>query len=196
MKSPLSLIATAFILTTTAAVSAFAPIQKHSTNSPPLPTATRLSATPNPVISVAARGMSLLAPIFKAQAALQANLLSDQDAMAQAQLELAAAKKSHKVLIYTYGLSPFSTQAVALLDESGYPYTEIELGAEWFLLDGPASALRQVLGTQVDNGATSLPKIFIAGRCIGGCAELSNLVTTGELDVLMKKARVVPKRKN
>jgi cysteine synthase A len=134
--------------------------------------------------------MTLLAPLFQAEAALQANILASDDVRAQAQQDLEQAKRQHKVLIYTYGLSPFSTEAVALLEASGYPYTKMELGLEWFLLGGYGSALRQALGAQVPNGATSLPKIFIGGQCVGGCAELASLVESGELDTLMKQARV------
>lgn len=139
--------------------------------------------------------MSLLSPIFKAEAALQAKLLGGPDILAEAEKELALAKKKNKVLIYTYGLSPFSSEAVSILQDSGYEYTQVELGKEWFLLGGKGSALRQIMGSEVANGATSLPKIFIGGKCIGGCAELSSLVESGEFGKLMKSARV-PKRKN
>jgi hypothetical protein len=64
----------------------------------------------------------------------------------EAQLEIDAAKKKNKVLIYTYALSPFSVQAIDLLEGSGYQYTKIELGAEWFLLGGKGSAIRAALG--------------------------------------------------
>lgn len=176
-------------------VAAFAPIVKSNGKKVDGVVMMRLQASPNPIISTAAKGMTLLAPVFKAEASLQAQLLSGPDDLADAKNELALAKKKNKVLIYTYGLSPFSAQALALLDASGYAYTPNVLGPEWFLLDGKGSAMRQVLGGEVDNGATSLPKIFVGGQCIGGCAELSRLVADGELDALMKKARV-PKRKN
>eukprot|EP00977_Amphora_coffeiformis_P016976 scaffold5383_cov222-Amphora_coffeaeformis.AAC.17 len=180
---------TLYLLATS--VSAFAPASTDAKAA----SKTALNASPNPVINIAARGMSILAPVFKAEAALQANLLGGAKALAEAEKELTAAKKNSKVLIYTYGLSPFSSEAISLLDASGYDYTKIELGAEWFLLGSKGSALRQVMGAEVANGATSLPKIFIGGKCIGGCAELSSLVESGELETLMKKARV-PKRKN
>ena len=99
-------------------------------------------------------------------------------------------KNSNKVLIYTYGLSPFSSEALSILDNSGYEYTNIELGKEWFLLDGAGSETRVALSKLVNGGATSLPKVFIGGECIGGCAELANIVESGELDGMMKKAKV------
>jgi hypothetical protein len=105
----------------------------------------RLFAAPNPIISIAAKGMSLLSPIFKVEAALQAALLGGSQ-KEEAQMEIDAAKKNNKVLIYTYALSPFSVQAVDLLEGSGYQFTKIELGAEWFLLGGKGSAIRAALG--------------------------------------------------
>lgn len=151
--------------------------------------------TPNAAIKVAANGMSLLKPIFAAEANLQAAVLGalakvDVDAVKST---IDAEKKENKVLIYTYGLSPFSTEAIAILEESGYPYKNIELGAEWFLLGGEASQTRVELAKAVESGATSLPKIFIGGECIGGYAELADIVSGGKLDETMKKAKVTKK---
>ena len=154
-----------------------------------------LSYAPNPAITVAAKGMGLLKPLFKAEAELQAAALGaigkiDQEMITN---EINAEKTKNKALIYTYGLSPFSSEAVSLLEASGYEYTEIELGAEWFLLGPKESVTRVALSKEVDNGATSLPKIFIGGKCIGGCSELAELVNNGELDNLMSKAKVSKK---
>lgn len=150
--------------------------------------------TPNAAIKVAANGMSLLKPIFAAEASLQAAVLGalakvDADAVKST---IEAEKKANPVLIYTYGLSPFSTEALSILEKSGYPYKNIELGAEWFLLGGEGSQTRVELAKAGDFG-TSLPKIFIGGECIGGCAELVNLVEEGKLDETMMKAKVSKK---
>ena len=160
----------------------------------PLMAAKEATAEPsvNAAIKVAANGMSLLKPIFAAEANLQAAVLGalakvDVDAVKST---IDAEKKENKVLIYTYGLSPFSTEAIAILEESGYPYKNIELGAEWFLLGGEASQTRVELAKAVESGATSLPKIFIGGECIGGYAELADIVSGGKLDETMKKAKV------
>lgn len=147
--------------------------------------------SPNPVIKVAANGMSLLKPIFKAEAELQAAVLGkiggvDKDSVSK---EIQKNKRQNKVLVYTYGLSPFSTETKAMLDASGYDYTSIELGPEWFLLGGKGSEARVALSKELgDNGSTSLPKVFIGGKCIGGCSELASIVDEGKLDVLMRKA--------
>mmetsp|Transcript_30691 Transcript_30691/g.62716 ORF Transcript_30691/g.62716 Transcript_30691/m.62716 type:complete len:185 (-) Transcript_30691:34-588(-) len=151
----------------------------------------------NPAIKIAASGMNLLKPIFAAEAGLQAALLGavSQVDKAAVAAQLKDAKRKNKFLIYTYGLSPFSSEALSILDKTGYEYTNIKLGEEWFLLGGEGSEMRVALSKEVENGATSLPKIFISGECIGGCAELATLAESGELDSLLKKAKVA-KRKN
>ena len=140
-----------------------------------------------------AQGMNVLKPVFSAEAKLQAAVLgSNVDSSALAQ-ELEAMKKKNKVLIYTYGLSPFSKEALSILDSTGCDYTNVELGAEWFVLGGKESQTRVLLSEEVESGATSLPKVFIGGKCIGGCAELSTLAETGELETLLKKAGALKK---
>jgi len=99
-------------------------------------------------------------------------------------------QSKNKAVIYTYSLSPFSSEAVNILQGSGYEFTQIELGAEWFLLGAKESVTRVALSEYVEGGATSLPKIFVGGECIGGCSELAQLAKSGELEALLKKARV------
>jgi len=142
----------------------------------------------NPAVKAAAGGMSLLKPIFKLEAELQAAALGaitkvDKEAVSQ---KIREEKTENDVLIYTYGLSPFSSEALAILDATGCEYKKIELGLEWFLLGGEESVTRVELSKEVESGATSLPKIFIKGECIGGCAELAELAQSGELDLKLK----------
>ena len=95
------------------------------------------------------------------------------------------------MLIYTYSLSPFSTEAVALLESTGYEFTEIKLGLEWFTLGGRGSQMRVAMGDMVENGGTSLPKIFIAGKPLTGASgftALAEAVEDGSLEVLLKKS--------
>ncbi|KAL3945905.1 MAG: hypothetical protein SGBAC_000056 [Bacillariaceae sp.] len=151
--------------------------------------------SPNPAIGLAAKGMGLLKPIFGLEAQIQAAALGaiskvDKDEIVQ---EINDLKTQNKALIYTYTLSPFSSEARAILDATGYEFKEIELGAEWFLLGGRGSVTRVALSDEVVGGATSLPKIFIGGKCIGGCDELSELASSGELDSVLADAKV-PKK--
>merc|ERR1712151_735722 len=97
---------------------------------------------PNAAIGVAAKGMNLLKPIFKLEAELQAAALGaiskvDKD---DAIAEINDLKTKNRALIYTYGLSPFSSEARNILEATNYEFTEIELGAEWFALGGKGSA--------------------------------------------------------
>ena len=190
-------LATAALAPSALAFSNVEPMRPATATALSMSSSTSETATrgPNPVIKVAAQGMGLLKPLFQLEAQAQAAALGaltnvDKDAVAQ---EVAATIQQNKVLIYTYALSPFSTEAVALLEASGYDFTKIELGAEWFALGGKGSETRVLLSQQVDNGATSLPKIFVGGKCIGGCAELAELVETGELEAVMKQGGVSKK---
>mmetsp|Transcript_1563 Transcript_1563/g.2145 ORF Transcript_1563/g.2145 Transcript_1563/m.2145 type:complete len:178 (+) Transcript_1563:47-580(+) len=151
--------------------------------------------SPNGAISVAAKGMNLLKPIFKVEAELQAAALGAISSVNKQSVkdEINENKSKNKALIYTYGLSPFSTEAVSILEGTGYDFTQIELGAEWFLLGGRESVTRVALSDEVENGSTSLPKVFIGGKCVGGCSELSDLAKSGELESMLSKARV-PKK--
>mmetsp|Transcript_11579 Transcript_11579/g.15256 ORF Transcript_11579/g.15256 Transcript_11579/m.15256 type:complete len:170 (+) Transcript_11579:132-641(+) len=139
----------------------------------------------NPVIKVMANGMTLLKPAFVAEAKLQASLLGSKVIRGDVDQEISDEVKSEKIVVYTYGLSPFSSEAVSILEKTGFPYKKIELGAEWFLLGGKGSVKRVLLSEKVENGASSLPKVFVNGNCIGGCAELADAVESGELDSLM-----------
>ena len=89
------------------------------------------------------------------------------------EIEIAAARKEiedtiagDKIVVYTYGLSPFSTECTALLDEVGAQYKKVELGLEWFLLDKEKSTLRTELLEMT--GQSSLPHVFIDGKHVGG----------------------------
>lgn len=150
---------------------------------------------PNAAISVAAKGMTLLKPIFKLEAEIQAAVLGaiskvDKDSIVE---EINENKTKNKALIYTYGLSPFSSEAINILSATDYEFTQIELGAEWFLLGGKESVTRVALSQEAEDGSTSLPKIFIGGKCIGGCSELTKLVESGELESKLAESRV-PKK--
>lgn len=66
----------------------------------------------------------------------------------------------------TYTLSPFCTEATALLDSAGVRYKEVSLGKEWIpgLIEDPMKRAALLDMT----GSSSLPNIFIGGNSIGG----------------------------
>ena len=93
-------------------------------------------------LKVASLGMGLLKPIFAAEAKLQALSYDEAEIQAKIQEEV----KSAPVVVYTYGLSPFCTEATKLLDSIGAEYKEIQLAPEWFLMLGENAAKRAELG--------------------------------------------------
>lgn len=139
----------------------------------------------NPAIKIAGQAMQLLGPIFSLENKLQGSILGaigkvDVDDVRKELENL----KSEPCVVYTYKLSPFSTEAIAVLEAAGAKYEEREVGLEWFLLGPRASVLRSELLSLT--GQSSMPHIFIGGEHIGGLSSgtpgLSALVESGELE--------------
>ena len=82
--------------------------------------------------------------------------------------EIEAAIRASPVVVYTYGLSPFSSECKALLDSLSIAYTEMSLGQEWIpgLIRPGGAATRAALLKMT--GQSSLPHIFVGGKSIGG----------------------------
>ena len=148
----------------------------------------------NPVIRVAGMGMQVLKPLFSLENKVQAAVLGALGGVdvADVQEELRDVSKTPCV-VYTYGLSPFSTEAVAVLEKTGADFETRELGLEWFLLGPRASVLRAELEAQT--GQSSLPHVYIGGKSIGGLSTgtpgLASLQESGELETLLKQARAL-----
>mmetsp|Transcript_30464 Transcript_30464/g.74997 ORF Transcript_30464/g.74997 Transcript_30464/m.74997 type:complete len:179 (-) Transcript_30464:131-667(-) len=148
-------------------------------------------------LGVASQGMSIIKPVFQAEAALQASVLGSDDDRAAAVAQLDSDIQSAPVVIYTYGLSPFSTEAIAFLEETGCKYKKIELGLEWFLLGGQGSCLRAVLLERY--GVSSLPHAFVGGQSVGGLYSGNNqgmpglvgLKKGGKLAAMLKEAKAL-----
>jgi glutaredoxin 3 len=84
------------------------------------------------------------------------------------------------VVIYTRPYCPYCTRALALLQQKGAPYTEIDDAA--FDLNKKREMVQKA------NGRATFPQIFIGERHIGGCDDLVALDRTGELDRILKAA--------
>ena len=148
----------------------------------------------NPAIKFAGVGIQALKPIFSLETKLQALVLGkiggvDVD---DVKSELDAVGKTPCV-IYSYGLSPFSTEAIALLEETGCTFENRQLGLEWFLLGPRASVFRAELETMT--GQSSLPHVFIGGKSVGGLSSgtpgLAALQESGELTTMLKQAKAL-----
>lgn len=112
-------------------------------------------------------------PLFSLLTPIQAGSnRSDKDSydeeMSKALLRIEDEVNSEPVVVYTYGLSPFSTSTKALLEDQGIDYKEISLGLEWFpgLIKEGGSIRRAALLEMT--GQSSLPHVFIGGKSIGG----------------------------
>jgi glutaredoxin 3 len=79
------------------------------------------------------------------------------------------------VLIYISPWCPYCVRAVALLEEKGIPFDQLDVSGD--------PQLRQKM--LEESGGWTVPQIFIDGKCIGGCDELYALDRNGELDGLL-----------
>merc|ERR1719284_1790289 len=84
-------------------------------------------------------------------------------------------------------------EAVGILEDSGYEYTKIEPGLEWFLMGPKGSRLRNELGKMT--GQTSFPHVFIGGESVGGLFSggdsgggIAGLAESGELMTMLQQA--------
>ena len=83
------------------------------------------------------------------------------------------------VTIYTRAFCPFCTRAVALLNEKGADFEEIDAGMD------PDKKQEMI---QRANGGRTFPQIFIGDMHIGGCDELMALERSGKLDAKLAAA--------
>ena len=79
------------------------------------------------------------------------------------------------VTIYTRPFCPYCTRALALLNEKGAAFTEIEAGMD--------PALRQEMMQR--SGRNTFPQIFVGDQHIGGCDDMMALEEQGKLDALL-----------
>jgi len=150
---------------------------------------------PTEVISLAGKAMPLLKPIFSLEADLQAFVTNlgryDEQAV---RVEIEETVNSAPCVIYTYPLSPFSTEALAVLESTGCSFENVPLGLEWFALGPKGSATRVEMRKMFGQG--SLPHVFIGGEWVGGLSTgadggLTGLVERGELVSRLKKAKAL-----
>jgi hypothetical protein len=90
--------------------------------------------------------MQLLKPFFSLQTKAQAGVLGAIGSVDREEVREELANLGNTpCVIYTYALSPFSTQALDVLTNAGAVFEQRELGQEWFLLGPRASVLRAEL---------------------------------------------------
>lgn len=133
------------------------------------------------LLTTAGTLVNVLKPLYKLEAPLQAGPYDK----AAVQKNIADEIGGSPVLVYSYTLSPFCTEAKKILQDAGANFKVIELGDEWIpgLLPAKGAAIRAELGAMT--GQTSMPHVFIGGKSYGGLATgtpgLNELVKSGEL---------------
>lgn len=119
--------------------------------------------------------MKLAEPIFQREAPWQAGLTNKAEGtgiyneeLQLARDEIQRAVQADTVVVYTYELSPFSSETLRLLQNFEIEYKEISLGKEWIpgLINKGGAKKRAALLDMT--GQSSLPHIFIGGESIGG----------------------------
>ncbi len=80
-----------------------------------------------------------------------------------------------KVTIYTRPFCGFCSRAIALLEDKGADFEEIEAGMD--------PKLRQEMMSR--SGRTTFPQIFVGDQHIGGCDDMMALEYEGRLDALL-----------
>ncbi|CAN7268672.1 glutaredoxin 3 [Phenylobacterium sp. LjRoot219] len=82
-----------------------------------------------------------------------------------------------QVTIYTKPYCPYCVRALALLEEKGVEFTEIEAG---FDPEKKQEMMRR-------SGRMTFPQIFIGDQHIGGCDDMMALEREGKLDPLLQQ---------
>ena len=80
------------------------------------------------------------------------------------------------VVIYTKSTCPYCHAAKALLQQKGVPFEEISV-------DGDRVA--QMAMAAKAGGRSTVPQVFIGEQHVGGCDDLHDLESAGELDGLL-----------
>eukprot|EP00933_Yihiella_yeosuensis_P040691 TRINITY_DN3503_c2_g2_i1.p1 TRINITY_DN3503_c2_g2~~TRINITY_DN3503_c2_g2_i1.p1 ORF type:complete len:238 (-),score=36.54 TRINITY_DN3503_c2_g2_i1:286-999(-) len=134
---------------------------------------------------------AVLKPIYAAEAPLQAGSYDRSATRARIEKEV----NSAPVVMYSYSLSPFCSEAKKLLEKEGVKVQVVELAAEWLpgLASQEAAAVRAELGSMT--GQTSMPHVFIGGKSIGGLYTgtpgLVPLCRSGDLQDRLKAAGAI-----
>ena len=92
--------------------------------------------------------------------------------------EVQAAIAASDIVIVGMAMNPFPRKARKALDAAGIPFKYLEYGSylgEW----------RRRNALKMWTGWPTMPMVFVKGALVGGAAELSRLLETGELQRLI-----------
>ena len=142
--------------------------------------------------------LPIIRPVFATLTKLQAgeNSPNYKDQMESGRAEIEVEVVSAPVVLYTYSLSPFSSETKTLLDRLNVEYKEISLGKEWIpgLINQGGAQKRAALLSMT--GQSSLPHIFVGGKWIGGLFDgepgLIPSLNTGTFWTLLQAVKSLP----
>ena len=84
-----------------------------------------------------------------------------------------------KIKIYTTPICPYCVRAKSLLKKKGAAFEEVDV-----FMDADARAEME----EKSEGRRTVPQIFIGDKHVGGCDDLYELESQGQLDPLLKTA--------
>jgi cysteine synthase A len=108
------------------------------------------------------------------------------DAEAQALLDALVA--SQPVVLFALEWCEFCWALRKLLNALGVPYGDVSLDSAELATSELGLRLRRTLAARI--GATTIPQLFIAGRCIGGCMDAFAAYRSGDLQNRLAAAGV------
>ncbi|XP_078602375.1 uncharacterized protein LOC144876694 [Branchiostoma floridae x Branchiostoma japonicum] len=97
---------------------------------------------------------------------------------------------SNRVMVFSKSTCPFCVLAKDVLSEAGVSQPKVlELD---HIEEGPQvqDALREL------TGISTVPSVFISGKCIGGGTDTAKLYETGELQQLLTEAGILKKQED
>ncbi|XP_077979184.1 uncharacterized protein LOC144434587 [Glandiceps talaboti] len=84
------------------------------------------------------------------------------------------------VVVFSKSYCPYCTMAKEVFDELQAKYEVVELNQR-----NDGKALQSIL-TQM-TGASTVPRVFVKGKCIGGGTETKSLYKSGKLEPMLKE---------
>lgn len=85
----------------------------------------------------------------------------------------------HKVVIYSKTYCSYCTRAKGIFDQLNTPYKKVELNK---LNDG--DQIQEILSNMT--GGSTVPRVFINGKFVGGCSETASLYKSGKLQDMLQ----------
>lgn len=111
-----------------------------------------------------------------------------RDATAEAFVDAAIADPAHPVVMFALEWCEFCWSVRKLFGALGIPYRAVDLDAVAYQADDLGGRVRAVLARRT--GAATIPRIFVAGRHLGGCTDAFDAYRAGELQSALRAAGV------